>query len=166
MKFSLIRHTRSGFIPALIFSILAVGLLVSAQDAEQNPENQPKAPETIQFPSPIGQVDFPHQMHAEDLGMDCSDCHHPVQAPELQTPHPQYFDQSTVKCQTCHHPAATAPKQQKCSVCHNNEAVIPNHELSAKVAIHTLCSDCHEIGTGKDASESCSFCHSGPKSAW
>lgn len=167
MRVSRVTFARRGLLSLPFFSIIAVAFLVSAQaPSQQAPENAQKAPETIVFRSPIGQVDFPHQMHSEDLGIDCADCHHPIKAPQLETPHPQYFENSTVHCKTCHHAQNTQPAEQKCSVCHDSEAVIPHHQLSAKVAIHTLCSGCHEIGTGQDASSSCSNCHSGPKSAW
>jgi len=166
MKIFITRLLRFGLQPVLILGFLAGGLPSSAQEPEQPPAGEVKAPETVDFPSPVGEVVFPHQMHSEDLGMDCEDCHHPIEAPPLESPHPQYFEQSSIKCQTCHHPADTAPQQQKCASCHDSDSVIPNHELSSKVAIHNLCSGCHEIGTGKEASASCVVCHSGPKSPW
>ena len=166
MKILTKRLTCLGLYPLLIFGILAVGLQLSAQEEPSTKTAESTAPDIIHFPSPVGEVAFPHRMHSEDLGMDCADCHHPIKAAPIESPHPQYFEKSDVKCQSCHHASDSTSPQQKCAACHDRDAVIPNHELSSKVAIHQTCSGCHEIGTGKDAAASCVVCHSGPKSPW
>jgi len=159
----------------VLFSLL-IGTVVSLLAAQQAPDPEPgqeeavavadTGPDVIEYPSHVGKVTFPHQMHSEVMEMECVECHHEINAPVLDTPHPNYLERSDVSCVTCHHSQQGQPAQQRCSVCHDSEKVIPHHEMSSKVAVHTLCSGCHEIGTGQEASSSCSVCHSGPKSAW
>ncbi|OGU76601.1 MAG: hypothetical protein A2V93_00630 [Ignavibacteria bacterium RBG_16_34_14] len=120
-------------------------------------------PEEISFPSSVGKVVFPHQLHIEDLEIECVECHHQINAKELKTPHFEYFKSSWIKCEICH--TETEQVKQKvfnCSECHHSSpANIADETLSSKVVIHKSCWECHEVGTGSDASETCSGCHSG-----
>ncbi len=123
-------------------------------------------PKVVTFPARVGQVTFPHAMHVDDLGIDCTDCHHPVTAPTLDTPHPRYFKACRIPCATCHHADGTARSSHRCTTCHGEPGPRSSRMLSAKVALHRMCGNCHEIGTAKDASASCSFCHTGPRRPW
>lgn len=123
-------------------------------------------PETWTVPSHVGEVRFPHAMHVEELELDCTECHHEVRAPALQSPHPQYFKESRIECQTCHHTGPAPSTSRQCASCHHRSSNIREEIPSAKVALHQTCGNCHEIGTGAEASQSCTTCHSGPKKPW
>ena len=123
-------------------------------------------PETWTFPSHVGEVRFPHAMHVEELELECTECHHDVQAPELHSPHPQYFEEGRIECQTCHHMGPAPSTSKQCTSCHHRSSNIRERIPSAKVALHQTCGNCHEIGTGAEASQSCTTCHSGPEKPW
>ena len=117
------------------------------------------------FLTSVGDVTFTHQMHYQDRGIQCTECHHQINAKKLVTPHPDYFKSSWISCGTCHN-ASDKAKQDlySCSACHRvNPLDIADETLSAKVVVHKKCWKCHAVGTGKTASTSCVFCHSGKK---
>jgi len=126
----------------------------------------PVPPKEVVFPGPVGQVVFPHAMHVDDVGASCTDCHHPVTAPKLETPHPQYFKECQVPCASCHHSGGEVHASHNCGSCHKEPGPSTSRVPSIKVAMHRTCGNCHDIGTGKDASASCSFCHKGPRTPW
>ena len=117
------------------------------------------------FPSSVGEVTFTHQMHYQDRGIQCTECHHQINAKKLVTPHPDYFKSSWINCGICHNATKNGrPNVYSCSECHRTNPVnIADETLSAKVVIHKQCWKCHAVGTGKDASKRCVFCHSGSK---
>lgn len=120
--------------------------------------------ERIISPSSVGEVDFPHLMHVEELGFDCTDCHHETHASRLSIPHEDYFDDFWIDCRACHQGADSPLAPQACSACHESPPTAHSDEtLSAKVVIHQSCWECHESGTGQDASRSCAFCHRRPR---
>lgn len=123
-------------------------------------------PSDIDIPSSVGEVMFPHQMHIEDLEIECVECHHQINATKLNTPHPDYFRSSWINCKICHTGSDNVKqKVYTCSKCHHTNPVsIADETLSTKVVVHKKCWGCHEVETGKDASESCEMCHSGEKS--
>jgi len=105
-------------------------------------------------------VSFPHQLHFDDFGIECTECHHETNAAKLEIPHPEYFEDFWIDCQICHHAQTVQRESQKCSSCHPDAPFsIADETLSAKVVIHESCWTCHEVGQGADASTSCSFCH-------
>ena len=119
-------------------------------------------PDEIVSPAAIGDVRFPHSLHADELGFECSECHHETDAARLRTPHPEYFDDFWPDCGSCHgeHAAAGAPRA--CGECHHaSPASNADETLSSKVVIHRSCWGCHDSGTGETASRSCGFCHAG-----
>lgn len=111
--------------------------------------------------SPVGPANFPHDKHAQELGIECAQCHHETDAKPLAFPHPEYLDELWIDCAICHRKAGSAALgPQACSACHreaNGDAA--DETLSAKVVIHKNCWSCHEVGTGKDASATCKLCH-------
>lgn len=123
-------------------------------------------PTTITFPSSVGEVTFKHQAHFQDRGIQCTECHHQINAKKLVTPHPDYFKSSWINCGICHNSGGKSKQDvYSCSACHRTNPVnIADETLSAKVVIHKQCWKCHAVGTGKDASAGCVFCHSGKKS--
>jgi len=154
---------------ALLFAAVILGGVAAAVPggAVEPPATEPAPPEMVTFPSHVGEVTFPHAMHAEDLGIECTDCHHPVTAPKLVTPHPEAFEGCSVQCTTCHGRVATGADDRRCTTCHTARVDAAHDAIpSAKVALHQTCSACHEVGTGPDASASCTNCHSGPKEPW
>ncbi len=154
--------------PAAVGLLLVMAAAVTPASGGDRPDATATVPpESVTFPSHVGEVTFPHAMHVDDLGIDCADCHHPVTAPRLTTPHPGYFARCSVPCETCHGAAPERPGDHACASCHTG-AVDAAHDAipSAKVALHRACSACHEIGTGPAASSSCVNCHSGPKKPW
>lgn len=116
----------------------------------------------IASPSAIGEVRFPHAMHVEDVGIECSDCHHETNAGRLRLPHEEYFADFWIDCAQCHQERESAAVPQSCATCHH-AAPVSNVDmtLSAKVVIHKSCWKCHEISTGREASGNCRFCHTG-----
>ncbi|HLG32108.1 MAG TPA: hypothetical protein VI362_03640 [Ignavibacteriaceae bacterium] len=142
------------------------------QSAYQNEETEntykadtSEIPEEIKFPSTVGRVLFPHQMHIDDLEIECVECHHQINAKILVTPHSDYVKSSWIKCEICHKESGQI--EQKiftCSECHHPSPVsIADETLSSKVVIHESCWECHEVGTGSEASEICGECHSSEK---
>ncbi len=149
-----------GLVPSVLL-IAAVAL--AAGDSGLTPA----PPDTVKFSSHVGEVLFPHALHADDLGIACQDCHHRVTAPALTTPHPTYLEQCSGRCDACHGRKGEEACDHKCGTCHPKAINAAHDEIpSPKVAVHQTCGGCHEIGTGPDASASCSNCHTGPTKGW
>ena len=126
----------------------------------------PAIPPEIIFPSSVGEVIFPHQMHISNLGIKCVECHHAINAKTLVTPHPDYLKSSWINCAICHNnkSGTIKPKAYACSECHHsNPSNVADETLSAKVVIHKKCWSCHQVSVGKEASKGCQLCHSGKK---
>lgn len=123
--------------------------------------DSPAMPDEITFKSSIGNVHFPHDLHVEDLELECTECHHQIHAVELDTPHPDYMKSSWVKCRVCHDSdSKMSQKYYKCSDCHHSDLEdIADETLSSKVVIHQNCWSCHDAGTGVTASIACIDCH-------
>lgn len=117
------------------------------------------------FPSSVGEVIFHHQMHLKDLAIKCVECHHQINAKQLNTPHPDYFKSSSINCETCHKDSKKITQgSYTCSECHRTSPTnIADETLSAKVVIHKQCWKCHAVGTAKEASKACTKCHSGKR---
>jgi len=149
----------------LVCAVIGVGVTVAVAGGEEPGAAGP--PDMVTIPSHVGEVTFPHAMHADDLGIDCADCHHPVTAPALHTPHPETFQGCAVRCDTCHGRTASEPADHRCATCHPARVDAAHDAIpSTKVALHKTCFGCHEVGTGPDASASCVNCHAGPKEPW
>src|SRR5690606_16295231 len=85
---------------ALALLALAAPLAQVAHAAESAAPAEP--PDTVRWESSVGDVEFAHRMHVEDLGTECVACHHETAAAALEVPHPDYFDDFWVDCATCH----------------------------------------------------------------
>jgi hypothetical protein len=122
-------------------------------------------PSEIYFPSSVGEVIFRHQMHIKDLSIKCVECHHQINAKELNTPHPDYIKSSWVNCKVCHDGSGKIKQNAyTCSECHQSNPIdIADETLSPKVVVHKQCWKCHPVSVGKEASTSCEKCHSGKK---
>ncbi len=167
------------FTPALLVG-LAISLAIArptAQDeldpateevVETSEPQEVEAPDELVTETPVGEVVFPHYMHAEALEIACSDCHHETNAQPLDNPHPQYFTTLWSECKTCHRDEdSDGLMVGKCSTCHPaSPRTTSDAALSAKVVIHRKCWDCHDVGTGADASQECSYCHSGTRTGF
>ncbi|MDX1701953.1 MAG: cytochrome c3 family protein, partial [Melioribacteraceae bacterium] len=108
-----------------------------------------------------GTVTFPHLYHYEDEGIECVECHHEMNAQNIDIPHEEYFEDFWIDCGVCHSNNVEGEiVAHACSDCHNsNPSNIADEMISKKVAIHINCWECHEVGTGVEASESCEYCH-------
>ena len=143
----------------LLLLHVASGVVADTPDAPDAPE-MPDA--EIVSPSRLGEVRFPHLLHAEEMGLDCSECHHETAASGLGGIHADYFGKCRNNCSACHEEGDTPKAPQSCSGCHPTGATVMGAEaLSAKVAIHRSCWSCHDSGTGAEATSSCGFCHTG-----
>lgn len=141
--------------------LMTLGLAVSILgSAAQGPEQEQIIP-IIKSPSSVGEVVFPHEMHFDDLGIECKTCHHEINAEKLKMPHDDYFDDFWIDCRICHHSdGGTTEQAQPCSNCHHESPTdIADETLSTKVVIHKNCWKCHEVENGEESSESCQICH-------
>ena len=142
--------------------LAAAGLMLIAQSAAAADRGDPSLADEMVSLSAVGEVRFPHSLHAEELGFDCSDCHHETNAPRLRMPHDEYFEDFWIDCRTCHRETDSVAVPQNCADCHHASPVSTADEtLSAKVVVHRKCWECHDSGTGEEASQSCGFCHTG-----
>ena len=150
----MIRH----FAAAVAAILLAAVSIPAMSDGMEGPSERV-------FPSTVGEVVFHHQMHAKDLSIKCVECHHQINAKQLNTPHPDYFKSSWINCAICHNESGKIKQSAySCSACHHaNPVNIADETLSTKVVIHKQCWRCHQVATGKDASTGCEKCHSGKK---
>ena len=55
-------------------------------------------PSVITSPSSLGEVNFQHEFHYEDLEIECQTCHHEVDAVKLNIPHKEYFEDFWISC--------------------------------------------------------------------
>ena len=142
--------------PCGALTILALVLLGSGPAGGQTDD----IPDVLNIDTVVGQVEFPHLLHVEDIEVECVECHHSTNAVELDMPHDHYFDDFWIDCKTCHVPGAGPKREQACSECHHRKGTnISDESLSAKVVIHQSCWECHEVGTGAEASAACGDCH-------
>ncbi len=140
-------------------AVLALPWCLFAQSAVAVDRCSQTAPIEVTFDSEMGDVIFPHELHA-DMEIPCEDCHHETLASSLSMPHPEYFEDFWIRCETCHHVAAEPGCPQSCSTCHHGSpASIADETLSSKVVIHQSCWECHPISTGSEASRGCDLCH-------
>jgi hypothetical protein len=127
-------------------------------------EGADTAPPVAQRSTPImGELIFDHEMHTDDLELECDECHHETNAVPLDSPHEEYFHDLWIDCGACHHEAGSSdPEPQSCYDCHDVKLRdIADERLGPKVILHKNCWTCHEVETGVEASESCELCHSG-----
>lgn len=147
-------------------TLAAAGLVLVALSGATAGRGDPPPADEIVSPSALGEVRFPHSLHAEELAFECSDCHHETDAARLRMPHEDYFEDFWIDCRTCHHETDVPKAPQSCAACHHaSPASTADETLSAKVVVHRSCWGCHEGGTGQEASRSCGFCHRGRRAA-
>ena len=109
----------------------------------------------------MGDLKFSHDLHTDDLELECTECHHETHAQKLDLAHPEYFEDFWIDCQICHNTEAVQ-EAQACSNCHHsNLEDIADETRSAKVVLHQSCWSCHELHTGAEASAGCETCHEG-----
>lgn len=115
-----------------------------------------------------GRVIFTHQVHAEDYGFECSDCHHDDIGQETPIScgscHPRAFDETF---RTEHQKAFST--EDACLRCHDDVPEEPTlaeedrpsiEDIPLRTdAFHRQCMDCHEENGGPYGSESCYQCH-------
>ncbi len=152
-------HQRLGGVAGVAIAVV-LAATAWGDTAQEEGSAAPSAAAVITSSSPIGEVRFPHALHAEEIGVECAGCHHETNAARLRLPHEEYFADFWIDCAICHRETDTAAVPQSCGACHH---AVPSSNadetLSAKVVIHQSCWSCHEIGTGREASANCRFCH-------
>lgn len=146
---------------ALLFALVVPVLLTTDGSRAEPVAQADTTAQSERDPAAIGPARFPHDEHAEDLEIECKECHHETDAAPLTFPHQDYFDDFWIDCRICHHdtrPVSTEPRP--CSACHHSpNGNIADETLSAKVVIHKKCWECHDTGTGAEASATCTDCH-------
>ncbi len=111
---------------------------------------------------------FDHDVHSDELGLSCNDCHHNYD--EEDGGEPQL-------CSDCHEPGVeddfmlgrTQAFHQQCIGCHEDSDVTPGKDDCAgcheprktSEAFHKQCIGCHEdFGVGPSGADSdCKLCH-------
>jgi hypothetical protein len=124
---------------------------------------EPAAPAEKRPARLMGDLLFDHEEHAEELEIECDECHHETNAAPLHFPHEQYFHDLWIDCDICHREAGSPDLEpQSCYGCHDTKLRdVADERLSPKVILHENCWKCHEVETGVEASESCEQCHKG-----
>ena len=154
-----------GILLLLPFAWLSVTMADSGEAEEAvEADGAGAAPRTDQRPaSMMGDLIFDHEEHADEMEIECDECHHETNAVPLDTPHQNYFHDLWIDCGTCHREAGSPKLEpQSCYDCHDTKLRdIADERLSLKVILHKNCWTCHEVETGVEASESCETCHSG-----
>ncbi|MFC1852485.1 cytochrome c3 family protein [candidate division CSSED10-310 bacterium] len=149
----------------LFLSILLVVTFTSVSfgnPADKSPQ-ETENPDEIVFPSHLGEVTFPHQMHWDDAEIECLSCHHEAKALTLAFPHEEYMADCAEICRRCHVEKGKKPKIQACKKCHNRQKRTAMKTVDATTIIHKNCWKCHESGKGVAAGKNCITCHSGKK---
>ena len=83
-----------------------------------------KQPKTILFTIPVKAVIFDHNMHTEDLGLECSDCHSKLFKMKMGNAekHPDQFTMEALYkgkyCGACHDGDQAFASNTQCTVCH------------------------------------------------
>lgn len=97
-------------------------------------------------------VSFNHTMHFDDLGYDCTECHHLYKGGENVWDE----DQGVKKCQECHNEP---------TVKNERRLPIPKQKLNLKLAFHDNCKGCHRTYNHENDTDSapirCQDCHTG-----
>ena len=134
-----------------------------------NSQHQPVndlQPEEMDYPSDMGVVHFPHQLHYDEMEIECSECHHEVNASTLSLGHKYYFEDFWINCNTCHFShEGEVGNARACSGCHRRSGDLVDESSSVKVVLHKVCWECHEAERGVAASRTCRNCHYQPKPA-
>ena len=147
---------------------LVAALLVVAVAGFLLPEGKQDVPARIVLDNTGGRVIFTHQVHVEDYGLDCTDCHHDDIGQDRPlacgTCHPAAFDK---KFRAEHQKAF--PSDEACLRCHSE---VPKGELAPEDrpdtdfmptradAFHQQCQSCHEdMGSGPYGKDACYQCH-------
>lgn len=131
----------------LAYGIATVLLIVGVLSYTALSAKGPAEPVRLMFQNKGGNVLFDHQIHAEDYGYACEDCHH----------HPP-GDEILDACGKCH-TSSDSELPEFCMECHDPEMVEP--AMVRADAFHTQCGGCHEeIGAGPMINnEDCTRCH-------
>lgn len=153
------RYIPIAVIIAVCFVAAIAGYAFTAPDKE--------APVRVVMDNTGGRVIFTHMAHAEDYGLECTDCHHddtgldtflpcgschPTEFnEEFRTTHPNNFP-SEEACLRCHDEVPTGPLAEE------DRPLKEDIPLRAE-AFHTQCMGCHEEYGGPTGEDSCYECH-------
>lgn len=166
-------RSRAKLLGMLVLLASASMLLTTADSHEAEGESasapvevagEGASPPAEQRPEPMmGELIFDHEEHAEEMELECDECHHETNAAPLNIPHEEYFHDLWIDCEACHREAGSPDLEpQSCYGCHDTTLRdIADERLSTKVILHQNCWTCHEVETAVEASESCEICHTG-----
>ena len=123
------------------FIIVLLALFVGSAIAEELTIPEDKT--VIKFPSKLGDVTFPHQMHSSLSITECKTCHHKLEP----------TDTVVKPCHECHQHKGASIKQAK-----------PDEPPKTKDVFHVRCIGCHEytVAGGDHAGpvkKKCKLCH-------
>ena len=168
----------------LVYVLAIVCLIVGILCYSSLPAKSPETPIRLMFKTVGGNVLFDHQIHSDDYGLKCSDCHHsyddtvkdkPVACESCHTPKSKYvpafgkngkFDHDLhsmdlgLACNDCHHNyyEEDGGEPQPCSDCHE-PGVEDDFMLGRVQAFHKQCIGCHEESGVTPGANDCSGCH-------
>jgi hypothetical protein len=134
----------------------------------------------------VDQIIFSHQMHAEDVGAECADCHEAANTsltvednllPPMETCY-NCHDEDETECTVCHtnpdeagdypryieYPAKFAHKihidaGQDCLTCHEGILEKEDSEEESHIPAGTVCTDCHGSADLREDMATCIACH-------
>jgi hypothetical protein len=111
----------------VIFLITGIICYASFPPPAYDPDS---GPVRIMFQNKAGKVFFTHQMHTDDYGSDCVDCHHNLED-----------DDETYNCSECHEetgdedfPGRADSFHRQCQGCHDDYGAGP-----------VECNSCHSL---------------------
>lgn len=122
--------------------LLVVGVLCFTALSGQSPDE----PLRIMYRGAAGGVLFNHQIHSQDYGFSCTDCHH----------HPEDAD-AMLSCAACHVLPEGGELAQACLECHGPDEVDMTGVPAKTDSFHSQCIGCHQ-DSGAGPVE-CSACH-------
>jgi len=133
--------------------ILGIGSLLWAVNLDAQPEDILLDDQAVFTNRSRPAVDFPHLLHFDDAGIECSDCHHRFKGGE------NIVDESELE---------EDGEGIKCSACHKNETGfrfkpdLDPTKRNLQQAYHRMCTGCHRQ-VSKDKKQSgpvtCGECH-------
>lgn len=157
---------KNSYIPVTV--IVAALCLAAAAGYVLFPREKEEVPTRVVMENTGGRVIFSHQVHAEEYGFECTDCHHDDIEQETflscGTCHPRDYD-DTFRVE--HQKAFSS--EDACLRCHDDIPEGPTLAVEDRPytedipmrldAFHGQCMTCHEENGGPTEDDSCYACH-------
>ncbi|PIE66614.1 MAG: cytochrome C [Desulfobacterales bacterium] len=118
----------------VVFCIMLLFLIMGIASYASFSPPAPEEPVRLMFQNAGGKVLFTHQIHTEDYGLECSDCHHNLEDDEVYSCRecheqegdgdlPSITDALHTTCKGCHEDGGAGPVE--CESCHRNNTLLP-----------------------------------------